>query len=98
MQGTKRILIKPMVTEKSNKVTEKENKYVFIVDRKATKDEIKQAVESYFSVDVVAVNTSITPGKKKSKMTKKGMVSGLKPAAKKAYITVKEGDKIDIYN
>jgi large subunit ribosomal protein L23 len=98
MQGTKRILIKPLVTEKSNMVTEKEGKYVFIVDRTSTKAEIKKAVESYFSVSVVAVNTSITPGKMKSKMTKKGMVSGMKSAQKKAYITLKEGNSIDIYN
>ena len=98
MQGTKRVLIRPLVTEKSNLVTEKQNKYVFIVDRKSTKAEIKSAVESYFNVDVVAVNTSITPGKVTAKMTKKGMVSGRKSAAKKAYITLKEGNTIDIYS
>jgi len=49
-------------------------------------------------VDVVAVNTSITPGKVTSKMTKKGMVSGRKSAKKKAYITLKEGNTIDIYS
>lgn len=98
MQGTKRVLIKPLVTEKSNLVTEKEGKYVFIVDRTSTKEEIKRAVESYFNVTVVAVNTSITPGKVKTKMTKRGMVSGRKSAAKKAYITLKEGNTIDIYN
>lgn len=98
MQGTKRVLIRPLVTEKSNLVTEKQNKYVFIVDRKSTKAEIKSAVENYFNVDVVAVNTSITPGKLSTKMTKKGMVAGRKPAAKKAYITLKEGNTIDIYS
>ena len=98
MQGTKRVLIRPLVTEKSNLVTEKQNKYVFIVDRKSTKAEIKSAVESYFNVDVVAVNTSITPGNVSAKMTKKGMVSGRKSAAKKAYITLKEGNTIDIYS
>lgn len=98
MQGTKRILIKPLVTEKSSQVTEKENKYVFIVEKTATKDQIKQAVQTYFNVEVVAVNTSITPGKLKTKMTKKGAVTGRKSAAKKAYITVKEGNTIDIYN
>jgi len=98
MQGTKRVLIKPLVTEKSNFVTEKQGKYVFVVERTSTKDQIKKAVEAYFNVSVVAVNTSITPGKLKSKMTKKGMVMGRKSAAKKAYITLKEGNTIDIYN
>jgi len=93
-----RVLIKPLVTEKSNKVTEKENKYVFIVERKSTKPMIKAAVESFFGVNVVAVNTSVTPGKVKSKMTKKGVIEGRKPATKKAYITLKEGQSIDIYS
>jgi large subunit ribosomal protein L23 len=98
MQGTKRVLIRPLVTEKSNQVTEKQNKYVFIVERKSTKVQIKHAVQTYFNVEVVAVNTSITPGKVTTKMTKKGMVSGRKSAAKKAYITLKEGNTIDIYS
>lgn len=98
MQGTKRVLIKPLVTEKSNQVTEKQGKYTFLVEKSSTKAEIKSAVESYFNVSVVAVNTSITPGKVKTKMTQKGMVTGRKSATKKAYITLKEGNTIDIYN
>lgn len=98
MQGFKRVLIKPLVTEKSNKVTEKEGKYVFLVERTATKPIIKKAVEDFFNVKVDAVNTSITPGKVKSKMTKKGVVVGRKSATKKAYITLKEGNTIDIYS
>jgi large subunit ribosomal protein L23 len=98
MEGTKRVLIKPLVTEKSNKVTEKENKYAFLVEKTATKHAIRKAVEEFFNVNVVAVNTSITPGKVKTKMTKKGVVEGRKSASKKAYITIKEGQSIDIYN
>jgi large subunit ribosomal protein L23 len=97
MQGTKRVLIKPLVTEKSNMITEKQGKYVFEVARTSSKDQIKADVEDYFNVKVDSVNTSITPGKLKSKMTKKGMVEGRKSAKKKAYITLKEGT-IDIYN
>ena len=97
MEGTKRVLIKPLVTEKSNNVTEKEGKYVFLVEKTSTKADIKKAVETYFNVSVKAVNTSITPGKLKTKMTKKGMVAGRKSASKKAYITLKEGT-IDIFN
>jgi large subunit ribosomal protein L23 len=97
MQGTKRVLIKPLVTEKSNMITETQGKYIFEVDRTSSKSQIKAAVEDYFNVKVDSVNTSITPGKLKSKMTKKGMVEGRKSAKKKAYITLKEGT-IDIYN
>jgi large subunit ribosomal protein L23 len=78
-------------------ITEKQGKYVFEVARTSSKDQIKAAVEDYFNVKVDSVNTSITPGKLKSKMTKKGMVEGRKSAKKKAYITLKEGT-IDIYN
>lgn len=98
MQGTNRVLIKPLVTEKSNQVTEKQGKYVFLVEKSSTKSAIKAAVEDYFNVTVTAVNTSITPGKVKTKMTKKGFVAGRKPSTKKAYITLKEGNTIDIYN
>lgn len=97
MQGTKRVLIKPLVTEKSNMITETQGKYIFEVARTSSKSQIKAAVEDYFNVKVDSVNTSIMPGKLKSKMTKKGMVEGRKSAKKKAYITLKEGT-IDIYN
>lgn len=98
MEGTKRVLIKPLVTEKSNQIIESQNKYAFLVDKKATKINIKNAIESFFNVNVISVNTSITPGKAKVKMTKKGMVESRKSATKKAYITIKEGQSIDIYN
>lgn len=98
MIAAKRILIKPLVTEKTNKVTEKLGKYVFIVDRTSTKTEIKGAVETYFNVKVDSINTSVTPGKVKVKMTKKGMIEGRKSATKKAYVTLKEGNTIDIFS
>ena len=91
------VLIKPILSEKANKQSEKMNRYTFIVDRKANKLEIKKAVESFYGVTVTAVNTTVTPGKNKSRFTKSGVISGRKPAYKKAYVTVAEGETIDLY-
>ena len=73
------------------------NRYAFIVGRKANKIEIKKAVESFYGVQVINVNTAVMPGKAKSRNTKAGVVSGRKPAKKKAYVTVAEGESIDLY-
>lgn len=57
----------PLATEKSVRIMEAENKLIFIVDRKATKPQIKEAIEKLFKVKVMKINTSITPlGDKKA--------------------------------
>jgi|SRR5215471_12186728 len=91
------VLIKPIVTEKSNKLTEKSRIYSFKVNRKANKLEIKKAVEQFYGVAVTNVNTVVVPGKTKSRFTKKGFISGVKPAYKKAFVTVGDGETIDLY-
>jgi large subunit ribosomal protein L23 len=91
------ILIKPILSEKANKLSEKQNRYTFVVDRKANKLEIKKAVEQFYGVQVSEVNTIIVPSKAKSKYTKAGFIKGRKPAKKKAIVTVAEGETIDIY-
>lgn len=91
------VLKKPIVTEKSNKLTDKRNIYAFRVDRKANKLEIKRAIEGFYGVTVKDVNTVVVPGKAKTKFTKAGFISGRKSAYKKAYITVAEGETIDLY-
>ncbi|MBM3914794.1 MAG: 50S ribosomal protein L23 [Sphingomonadales bacterium] len=91
------ILIKPILTEKANGQQEKLRRYAFKVARKANKLEIKKAVESFYGVTVTNVNTSVVPGKHKSRFTKSGVVSGRKPAYKKAFVTVAEGENIDLY-
>lgn len=58
------ILKKPLVTEKSSSLLDKKGKFGFVVDTKATKDEIKQAVESFYEVQVESVNTMIQRGKR----------------------------------
>jgi large subunit ribosomal protein L23 len=91
------ILIKPIISEKSEKLTNKGNQYTFVVDKKANKLEIKKAVESMFTTNVVAVNTVIVPAKLKSRNTRSGVVRGSISAYKKAYVTLAEGEELDIY-
>ena len=91
------VLKKPVLTEKVNKQIEKNQVYTFEVDRKANKLEIKKAVEEFYNVTVVDVNTSILPAKAKSRYTKGGVVSGRKPAKKKAVVKVAEGEEINLY-
>lgn len=91
------VLIKPVITEKVNKATEKFNRFYFIVDKKANKLEIKKAVEDFYGVSVAEVNTMVMPGKNKTRFTKAGFISGRKPSYKKAVITLAEGESIDLY-
>ena len=90
-------IIKPLVTEKMTNITEKQNKFGFIVRPEANKIEIKQEVEALYNVTVVAVNTSNYAGKNKTRYTKSGLLRGRTNAFKKAIVTLKEGDTIDFY-
>ena len=92
------ILIKPVLTEKANAQQEKLRRYAFRVDRRANKLEIKKAVEEFYGVTVVNVNTSVVPGKTKTRSTKAGYIQGRKSAYKKAMITVAENETIDLYS
>ena len=92
------VLVKPIVTEKSNKLSDTRRTYAFRIDRKANKLEVKKAVEEFYGVTVTEVNTVVVPGKAKSKFTKAGFISGRKPAYKKAYVKVAEGETIDLYS
>ena len=92
------ILLKPILTEKANAQQDKLRCYAFKVARKANKLEIKKAIESFYGVTITKVNTSVSPGKNKSRFTKAGVISGRKPAYKKAYVTVAEGETIDLYS
>ena len=91
------VLIKPILSEKANKQTEKMNRYSFVVDRKANKLEIKKAVELFYGVQVEEVNTMVMPSKLKARYTKSGFLVGRKPAKKKAVVTVAEGESIELY-
>ena len=92
-------IIKPLVTEKMTKITDKfPNRYGFIVKPEANKFEIKSEVESLYNVTVEDVNTMRYSGKRSSRYTKAGLVRGQKAAFKKAIVTLKEGDTIDFYS
>lgn len=91
------ILIRPALSEKANGLSEKSGKYTFVVSRKANKLQIREAIESFYGVEVTDVNTAVMPGKAKSRYTKAGILEGQKPAYKKAIITLAEGDTIDIF-
>jgi large subunit ribosomal protein L23 len=91
------ILIKPILTEKANAQQEKLRRYAFKVNRRANKLEIKTAIEQFYGVNVLEVNTLVVPGKNKTRSTKSGIISGVKSGYKKALVTVAEGETIDLY-
>ncbi|HIE12628.1 MAG TPA: 50S ribosomal protein L23 [Desulfotomaculum sp.] len=86
------ILRRPVITEKSMALLA-ENKYTFFVDPKATKFEIRKAVESIFKVKVLKVNTMRVKGKVK----RVRRAPGRTPERKKAIVTLQPGDKIEIF-
>lgn len=91
------VLIKPILTEKANKQQDTLRRYAFKVSKKANKLEIKKAVEQFYGVTVTDVNTAVAPGKNKTRYTKAGFIEGKKPSYKKAFVTVAEGETIDLY-
>jgi large subunit ribosomal protein L23 len=92
------IIIKPIVTEKMTGITEKLNRFGFIVRKDANKIEIKKAVEKLYGVTVIDVNTIRYAGKAKSRYTKTGLISGRTDAYKKAIVSLKSGETIDFYS
>ena len=92
------VIIKPLVTEKMTNITEKQNKFGFVVRPDANKIEIKTEVEALYNVTVTDVNTCRYAGKNKSRYTKSGLIKGRTNAFKKAIVTLKEGDVIDFYS
>lgn len=84
------IIKRPIITEKSTRLKETENKYVFVVEKSANKIQIAQAVEDLFKVNVEKVTTMIFPGKIK----RMGRYSGHRPDWKKAIVTLKKGQEI----
>ena len=86
------IIVAPIITEKSTAIASKEGTYVFKVDAKANKSQIKDAIEKIFNVKVESVNTvNVHPKKKRV-----GKYSGMTNKYKKAIVTLKDGNKIDL--
>jgi large subunit ribosomal protein L23 len=92
------ILVKPLVTEKMTDQSERFNRYGFVVDRRASKPQIKKAVESLYNVTVETVNTMVYGGKVKSRYTKGGVITGKTVSYKKAIVTLVDGESIDFYS
>jgi large subunit ribosomal protein L23 len=87
------IVISPLITEKGTIVGEKGNQVVFRIRPGASKDQIRSVIEDLFKVTVVKVRTANFLGKER----RRGRTAGRRPNWKKAYITLKEGDRIEIF-
>lgn len=92
------ILIRPLITEKVTAQSEKENRYGFVVDRKANKLQIRDAVAQEYGVVVLDVRTMIVRGKNRTRYTKTNILRGNSGAWKKAIVTLKKGETIDLYS
>ncbi|APQ17948.1 50S ribosomal protein L23 [Maribacter hydrothermalis] len=92
------VLIKPIITEKMTADSELNNRYGFVVNPKANKLQIKDAVEATYGVSVKKVRTMNYGPSRKSRYTKTGVQHGKTNAIKKAIVDVVEGDIIDLYS
>jgi len=86
------VVLKPIVTEKSQTDSERNRAYHFVVNPRANKVQIRSAVESIFKVKVIDVRTQIRPGKRR----RLGFTAGSKPPWKRAVVTLREGDVIEV--
>lgn len=87
------VIVKPLITEKISFETETANRYGFKVSAKANKNQIKNAVERFYNVKVLNVNTAIMPGKIK----RAGRSLTKTPKWKKAIVQIEEGQKIELF-
>jgi len=91
------ILIRPLITEKMSNLTADQNKYGFLVIPHANKIEIAKAVQDKFNVHVVDIRTVNHPGKTKTQFRKGGRFTGKTARYKKAIVTLREGETIDLF-
>jgi large subunit ribosomal protein L23 len=87
------MVISPLVTEKGTIVGEQSNQVIFRIRPGASKDQIREVIEDMFKVTVVKVRTANFLGKER----RRGRTTGRRPNWKKAYITLKKGDRIEIF-
>jgi large subunit ribosomal protein L23 len=93
MRDMRDVILRPVISEKSYEMLD-DNKYTFIVDPRANKTHIKQAVEQIFDVKVLSVNTMNRQGKRK----RRGVIVGKRPDTKRAIVTVAPGDRIELFD
>lgn len=91
------IIIKPIISEKANYLTDLRGDYSFLVNPKANKIQVRNAVEAMYGVKVADVRTMIYAPKVSSKHTKKGLQVGKTSKLKKAVVSLAEGEVIDIF-
>jgi large subunit ribosomal protein L23 len=89
-----RVLIRPVVSEKSYSLMEN-NVYVFVVAPSATKVDVRRAVEQTFNVRVDSVNTLNRKGK--IRRNRRTNIEGRRPNTKRAIVTLRQGDSIDLF-
>jgi large subunit ribosomal protein L23 len=87
------LIVSPLITEKGTVASEKANQVVFRIRPAASKDQIRAAIEDLFKVTVVKVRTANFLGKER----RRGRTVGRRPHWKKAYITLKKGDRIEFF-
>lgn len=92
------VIIKPVITEKMTSLSDKLQRFGFLVDKKANKLQIKKAVEELYEVNVESVNTMNYGGDRTGRWTKGGYISGRRNATKKAIVTLAKGETIDFYS
>ncbi len=93
MANLEDVLLKPLLTEKVSELTEKTNRYGFIVRKEANKNQIKSAVEKLFDVKVLNVRTSVLPGK----IIRAGKKVKKTSSIKRAYVQIEAGQKIEFF-
>jgi large subunit ribosomal protein L23 len=98
MKDLTKIILKPVITERSTSIKEAENRFVFEVHPKANKREIKLAVEKLFNVNVKDVTTLVMKGKPKTAQMRGGRFEGKRPDRKKAFVKLAEGQNIDVFD
>lgn len=88
------VIRRPVITEKSTRLSDEHNTYAFEVDLRANKAQIKDAIETVFGVDVLNVNTAIMPAKMGRRLRRRFI---RKKMWKKAYVTLVPGQSIDLF-
>src|SRR2546421_22041 len=96
---SKTMVLKPRVSEKTYALSEERNAYVFEVPAATSKHEVAKAVAAQYEVGVVNVRMASVPGKKLRSYRRRGRVThrGFRSGIRKAYVTLKEGDKLPIF-
>ena len=98
MKDLTKVILKPVITERSTAMKQADNKFVFEVHPKANKREIKLAVEKMFGVTVTDVKTSLMKGKPKTTQMRGGRFAGKRPSRKKAFVKLATGQNIDVFD